>query len=154
MALTIPESMDECVYFTNRTLLDDAGKPAGKIICWARRAVCLKCKKGLMAKPWDEKEKKFKVRATEYICPKCKHVEDKKTHEARLIAEAHYTCPSCHKTGEGTAPYQRKTFMGVKAILFTCQHCKASIPVTKKLKEVKKKGKAAEAPAPDDDDDF
>jgi len=42
----------------------------------------------------------------------------------------------------------------VKAILFTCQHCKAPIAVTKKMKETKKKGKAAVAEAPDDDDDF
>jgi hypothetical protein len=40
----------------------------------------------------------------------------------------------------------------VKAIVFTCQHCKTPIAVTKKMKETKKKKGAVEAP--DDDDDF
>ena len=148
--------MDECVYFTNRTLLDEKDKPAGKIICWARRLQCPKCKKGLMSKPFDEKEKKFKVRATEYVCAKCNYQEEKKDHEDKLTAEAVYTCPSCHKEGESTAPYKRKTFMGAKAILFACQHCKAPIAVTKKMKDLKKKAKkgASAAVIDDDDDDF
>jgi predicted RNA-binding Zn-ribbon protein involved in translation (DUF1610 family) len=155
MALKLPESMDECVYFTNRSLLDDKDKPSGKIICWVPRVNCLKCKKALMHKPMDEKTGKYKVRATEYICPSCKNVEQKKEHEARLSANAIYTCPACHKEGEGTVPFARKTYMGVKAIVFSCSHCKAPIAVTKKLKDLKKKkGKAAvvEDVAADDDD--
>jgi hypothetical protein len=107
-----------------------------------------------MSKPLDAKTGKFKVRATEYACSKCGYEEDKKTHEDKLVSEAMYTCPACNKQGEGTAPFKRKTFQGVKAIVFTCQHCKAPIPVTKKLKDVKKKkGKVVEAEL-DDDDDF
>lgn len=153
MSLKIPDSMDECLYFTNRSLLDEAGKPAGKIICWAARMQCPKCKKGLMSKPLDSKTGKFKVRALEYVCPKCSYTEEKKEHEAKLSANALYTCPACHKQGEGTVPFARKTFQGVKAIVFTCQHCKASIPVTKKLKDIKKKGNKVEAKVSDDDDD-
>ncbi len=155
MALTLPNSMDECVYFTNRSLLDDAGKPVGKIICWVPRMKCPKCKKDLMHKPVDAKTGKYKVRATEYVCPGCNFAEEKKTHEAKLSAHAQYTCVACHKQGEGTVPFARKTYQGVKAILFSCQHCKAALPVTKKLKELKKKkGKAVEADIPDEDDDF
>jgi ssDNA-binding Zn-finger/Zn-ribbon topoisomerase 1 len=155
MALKIPDSMDECVYFTNRSLRNDKEELTGKIICWARRAPCPKCKKGLMTKPLDAKTGKFKVRATEYVCPKCNFTEDKATHENKLTAEATYTCPACLKQGEATAPYKRKTFQGVKAIVFNCEHCKAPIPVTKKMKDVKKKkGKAEVVPDLDDDDDF
>jgi ssDNA-binding Zn-finger/Zn-ribbon topoisomerase 1 len=155
MALKLPESMDECVYFTNRSLLDDEGKPAGKIVCWAPRMKCPKCKKDFMHKPYDEKTGKYKVRATEYVCPSCKYTEEKKEHEGKLSANGVYTCPSCHKSGEGTVPFARKTYMGVKAIVFDCASCKGKIAVTKKLKEIKKKkGKEAVADLPDDDDDF
>lgn len=115
---------------------------------------CPKCKKGWMTKPLDEKTGRFKVRATDYMCQECKYTEEKKTHEAKLFANAIYTCPACHKQGEGTVSYSRKTFQGVKAILFSCQHCKAAIPVTKKMKETKKKKGKDVVEAPDDDDDF
>ncbi len=155
MALTLPNSMDECVYFTNRSLLDETEKPTGRIVCWVPRMKCPKCKKDLMHKPFDEKTKKYKIRATEYVCHSCKYTEEKSEHEAKLFAHAQYTCPACHKDAEGTVPFARKTFMGVKAILFECAHCKAKIPVTKKLKAVKKKkGKEVVAEAPDEDDDF
>jgi transposase-like protein len=152
--MKIPDSMDECVYFTNRSLANEKGEYAGKIICWARRLQCPQCKKGLMAKPVDAKTGKFKVRATEYVCPACKYTEEKKEHEEKLSAEAHYTCPECKKTGEGTVPYARKTYQGVKAILFTCEHCKAKLPVTKKMKDTKKKGKKVVEAEDIDDDDF
>lgn len=155
MALTLPDSMDECVYFTNRSLSNEKGAYVGKIICWARRAQCPKCRKGLMQKPVDAKTGKFKVRSTEYVCPACSYTEEKKEHEAKLTAEAMYTCPECMKQGEGSVPYARKTYQGVKAILFECEHCKHKLPVTKKMKDVKKKaGKKAAVPDADDDDDF
>jgi len=156
MALTLPDSMDECVYFTNRSLLDENEKPSGRIVCWVPRMKCPKCKKDHMHKPFDEKTQKYKIRATEYVCHSCKYTEEKKEHEAKLFALAQYTCPSCHKEGEGTVPFARKTYQGVKAILFECSHCKAKIAVTKKLKELKKKKgkKDAVADLPDDDDDF
>jgi hypothetical protein len=156
MAKQLPNSMDDCVYFTNRSVANENGEYTGKIICWARRIPCPKCKKGLMHKPVDAKTGKYKIRSTEYVCPLCKFEEPKKDHEERLTAEAIYTCPACKKEGEGSVPYARKTYQGVKAILFECQHCKAKIPVTKKMKEVKKKAgkKAVEAVDLDDDDDF
>lgn len=157
MAITIPDSMDECVYFTNRSVANENGEYTGKIICWARRAQCPKCKKGLMQKPLDAKTGKFKVRSTEYVCPACGYSEPKKEHEAKLFAEAQYTCPHCLKQGEGRVPYARKTFQGAKAILFECSHCAGKIPVTKKMKDVKKKAskkKAAVIEDADDDDDF
>jgi ssDNA-binding Zn-finger/Zn-ribbon topoisomerase 1 len=156
MKIAIPDSMDECVYFTNRSLANEKGGYTGKILCWARRAQCPKCKKGLMQKPVDSKTGKFKVRATEYVCLKCSYSEPKKEHEEKLFAEAHYTCPECDKQGEGRVPYARKTYQGVKAILFECEHCKVKLPVTKKLKDVKKKAgkKKAEEVNLDDEDDF
>jgi ssDNA-binding Zn-finger/Zn-ribbon topoisomerase 1 len=155
MPLSLPESMDACVYFTNRSLLDDNGVVAGRIICWVPRMRCPKCKKNHLHKPLDEKTGKYRVRATEYVCPSCKYTEEKREHETKLLANAQYTCPACHKQGEGTVPFARKTYQGVKAILFSCSHCDAKIAVTKKLKDLKKKGKkAADADLPDDDDDF
>ena len=117
MPLTLPNSMDECVYFTNRSLLDESGKPAGKAICWVPRVHCLKCKTGWMGKPHDAKTGKVKVRSTEYVCSKCGVVEEKEEHEARLLAHAQYTCPACNKTGEGTVSYARKTYQG--CLLYT-----------------------------------
>jgi predicted RNA-binding Zn-ribbon protein involved in translation (DUF1610 family) len=154
MALTLPESMDECVYFTNRTLLDDAGKPAGRAVCWVPRVKCLACKKGWMGKPHDAKTGKIKVRATEYVCSACGVSEEKKEHEERLSANAQYTCPSCGKSGEGTVPFARKTYQGVKAILFTCASCSGKIAITKKMKDLKKKKSKAAVEEALDDDDF
>ncbi len=151
--LILPNSMDECVYFTNRSLIDENRAPIGKVICWVSRVNCLKCKKGWMGKPLDPKTKKIKVRATEYVCSECGVVEEKAEHEARLSAHAQYTCPGCKKQGEGTVPFARKTYMGAKSILFACQHCATKIAVTKKMKDLKqKKGKAVETVDLDDDD--
>ena len=61
-------------------------------------------------------------------------------HEESLNLEAKYTCPECKKDGESTVLYKRKSFMGVPSYVVECQHCKAKIPVTKKLKAIKKKG--------------
>jgi predicted RNA-binding Zn-ribbon protein involved in translation (DUF1610 family) len=108
-----------------------------------------------MGKPHDSKTGKVKVRATEYVCNECGVSEEKKEHEARLSANAQFTCPSCQKTGEGTVPFARKTYQGAKSILFECPSCKAKIAVTKKMKDLKKKkSKAVVEEALDDDDDF
>ncbi len=136
MALQFPENVNECVYFTRRALV-----PKGKIVAWALRKQCPKCKKGLMAKP--------KKTSPTYDCPSCGYAEEKKAHEAGLAVSVQYVCPACGKSGETTTPYQRKSWNGVKAYVFSCLACGEKIGITKKLKEPKKKG----APVPDEDDD-
>ena len=134
MPIKEPESMEDLIYFTNRTL--ESGK--GKIKAWVRKKVCPKCGKAKMGKPVEKG--KVKIRAEEYTCPSCNFTEQKVVHEESLNLEAIYTCPECNKEGESTALYKRKSFMGVPAYVVECQHCKAKIPVTKKMKAVKKKG--------------
>ncbi len=133
MSLNEPQSMGECIYFTNRTL--EEGK--GKIRAWVYKKMCPKCGKAKMGKP--VKGGKVKIRAKEYTCPSCGFTEEKEVHEESLTLEAIYTCPSCGKDGEGTAPCKRKSFMGVKAYIVECCNCGAKIPITKKMKKVKKK---------------
>ena len=135
MALTIPKSMDECLYFTNRNNED------GQLLAWVYRKVCPKCKKEKMGKPVDPKTGKVKSRSTEYVCPSCGYTEDKKEHEESLTLEAKYTCPKCNKEGESTCIYKRKKYKGVDSYVIECQHCKEIIPVTKKLKKIKEKKK-------------
>lgn len=144
MTLEMPESMDECIYFTRRA-------DKGKIIAWVRKKLCTKCNKGLMGKPVDEKTGRPKIRAKEYVCPNCGNTVEKAEHEATLDCEIIYTCQHCGKEGEAVAPYQRKTFQGVKAIVFQCEHCNEKIGITKKMKAPKKK-KEKKAEAADDDD--
>jgi len=54
MTLREPESMEECVYFTNRAIDNGHAK------AWVFREKCPKCKKGMMSKPFDEKEESSK----------------------------------------------------------------------------------------------
>jgi len=131
--VTEPESMDDLIYFTNRTL--EEGK--GKIKAWVYKKMCPQCNKVKMGKPVEGG--KVKIRAKEYVCPECGFTEEKTEHEESLTLEAKYTCPECGKDGESTAPYKRKSFMGVKAYVVECSNCNAKIPLTKKMKEVKKK---------------
>ena len=133
MPLKQPESMDECVYFTRRTIDD------GKAMVWVLKEKCPKCKKALMTKPHDDKTGKVKIRATEYVCSECGHKEEKAAYEEKLTANIAYTCPKCKNVGEIQVPYKRKSFMGVKAIVFNCQKCNEKIPITKKMKAPKKK---------------
>ena len=132
-----PNSMDECIYFSNRTIGN------GKVMSWVYRKECPECHKTTMGKPVVKG--KVKIRATEYVCPECGFTEEKKEHEESLMLEATYTCPHCNKEGEGTTQYKRtpypyETAAGkrkrVPAYIIECQHCKGKIPITKKLKEV------------------
>ncbi|MBI4151716.1 hypothetical protein HY496_01990 [Candidatus Woesearchaeota archaeon] len=129
MALTIPESMNECLYFTNRSIGN------GQVMAWVYRKICPKCKKVKMGKPVEDG--KVKSRAVMYVCPSCGYTEAKTEHEESLTLEAHYTCPECGKEGESTAPYRRKSFKGVLSFVVECVHCHAKIPLTKKLKGVR-----------------
>lgn len=132
MALEIPNSMDECIYFTRRT----EGEK-GHLMAWAHKIDCPNCHKALMGKPVEKG--KIKVRATEYVCPECDYTESKADHEAKLEVNCIYTCPHCEHKGEATMPYQRKTWQGVKAFIFNCESCGEKIGITKKMKEPKKK---------------
>ena len=134
MTLRTPESMKECLYFTNRSLGEN-----GNLLAWVYRKECPKCKKAKMGKPVDPKTKKVKSRSKEYVCPECGYTEEKQEHEESIHLEAQYTCPACGKDGEGTCVYRRKKYKGVDSYLIECEHCGEKIPVTKKLKEIKKK---------------
>ena len=134
--MKVPESMEECLYFTNRFLGEN-----GQVTAWVYRKGCPKCKKAKMGKPVDSKTGRPKTRAKEYTCPECNFTEEKAEHEASLTIEAKYTCPECGKDGESTGVYVRKTYQGVKSYLVECQHCNEKIPITKKLKVPKKKKK-------------
>ena len=134
MPLKYPESMDECVYFTRRA------DGAGKSMCWVFKEKCPKCGKALMGKPVDEKTGSVKIRAKEYVCPSCKHSEEKVAYEEKLTANIAYTCPKCKHAGEIQIPFKRKSVDGVKALVFNCQKCSEKIAITKKMKALKKKG--------------
>jgi predicted RNA-binding Zn-ribbon protein involved in translation (DUF1610 family) len=128
-----PKSMEECVYFTNRSI-----DSKGKVKCWVYREKCPKCKKGLMGKPRDSKGK-IKIRADEYVCPECGLKIEKQEYEDSLTASIKYTCPNCQHEGEIAIPFKRKKTQGVDALKFECQKCKTLIFITKKMKELKSK---------------
>lgn len=144
MVLTLPKAMEECVYFTRRSTPD-----IGKVIAWVERQRCPKCKKGMMAKPLDEKKGTFKTRAKEYVCSACDHSVEKAAYEATLTCSIIYTCPKCAHAGEAQVPFTRKSWNGVKAIVYQCSKCGTKLGVTKKMKEAKKG-----AVDDDVDDDF
>ncbi|MEW5896104.1 MAG: hypothetical protein AB1668_00285 [Nanoarchaeota archaeon] len=129
MSLKEPQSMDECLYFTNRSIGN------GQVMAWVYRKLCPKCKKAEMGKPVEKG--KVKMRADEYVCPSCGFTENKKEHEESLILEAKYTCPRCGKEGEYSGEYKRKNYQGVPSYIIICEHCQEKMPLTKKLKDVK-----------------
>ena len=131
MAITEPESMDECIYFTRRTEGDK-----GHIMAWAHKKKCPKCG-ALMGKPVEKG--KVKIRAKEYVCGECGYTEDKKEHEESLTVCVKYTCPHCENKGEAEIPFKRKSFQGVQAFVFQCEKCNEKIGITKKMKDPKKK---------------
>lgn len=138
--VTIPQSANEVIYFTNRTF------PNGWVKAWTYRKNCPNCGKAKMGKPLDPKTKRPKIRSNEYECPACNFTEEKKLHEESLTLEAMYKCPHCGKEGESSAPYKRKAYMGVPSYIVECRHCGQKIALTKKLKEPKKKKGAEDIP--------
>ena len=138
MTLKEPESMDECVYFTNRAVGN------GEITAWVFREECPKCKKSLMGKPKDPKTGRAKIRSTEYICNSCGHKEEKQEYEDKLTCNIKYTCPHCKNKDETQVPYIRKKVRRfneekqkketVDAVVFECSKCKEKINLTKKMK--------------------
>ena len=132
MALKKPQSVEECVYFTNRTIGD------GRAMAWAFRKQCPKCKKGIMGKP-QKKNGKVDKKSDHYDCYACGYQESNEQVENNLILNIEYKCPHCGNEGETTSKYERKTFEGVPSYIFECQKCQKKIGITKKLKEPKKK---------------
>lgn len=128
MVLKEPESTDELLYYTRRTLGDK-----GKAVAWVYKKECPKCHKARMGKPADEKGK-VKIRANLYVCPACGYSEDKKTHEESCILQVKCVCPFCSKSGEAETGYKRTSFEGSPAYVFTCPHCMKKIGITKKMK--------------------
>ena len=143
MALRQPESMDQCVYFTQRSLDGDKGS----VRVWVFKQTCPKCKKAIMGKPRDKKGKVL-TRAKEFVCPNCNYTVEKKAYEESLTANAEYKCPSCGNSGEAQIQFKRKNIEGIPTLRFQCSKCKANIDVTKKMKAKKSKGDAG---IPDDE---
>jgi len=129
MALKEPQSMDECIYYTQRSI------GAGKARVWVFKEPCPKCKKVNMGKPVD-KNGKVKIRAKEYVCPNCSHTVEKTAYEETLTCNVQYVCSACSYSGETQTPYKRKKVDGVHAIQITCEKCKNKINITKKMKHV------------------
>lgn len=133
--VTEPKSMEELVYHTIRVIGES------QIRVWVYRQDCPECGKAKMGKPRDDKTGKVKVRAKEYVCPKCGYTVEKKAYEESLEAEYKGTCPYCNKEVEGIVPFKRKSVAGVQTLRIKCPHCAANIDITKKMKEPKKKKK-------------
>ncbi len=129
MALKLPDSMEELVYWTSRAIGE------GKVKAWAPREKCPECGKALMGKPRDQKGS-VKIRASYYECPECHHKVEKAEYEETLTVSIIYTCPKCKFQGETQIPYKRKKFLKVESLVFECEKCKEKIPITKKMKEV------------------
>ena len=138
MTLREPASMNECVYFTNRTI------GTGKVRAWVFRSMCPQCGKGLMSKPRDQKTEKIKIRAHEYVCPSCHYTISEEVYEESLAVSIQYTCPSCGHEGEIEIPFKRKKIQifdeeetkkkTADALRFQCEHCGKTIAITKKMK--------------------
>ncbi len=139
MALKVPNSMDDLIYWTNRSI------DKGKVMVWVPRQSCPKCQKATMGKPVGE-EGNVKIRAKEYVCPACKYTVEKIQYEESLTANALYTCPSCQYKGEYVGPFKRKNIEGVLTFRFPCGKCSKNIDVTKKMKGKKKKSSDDDVP--------
>ncbi|HII17211.1 TPA: hypothetical protein HA361_04820 [Candidatus Woesearchaeota archaeon] len=132
MALTFPESMDECLYFTRRV----EGKL--RIIAWVLRPHCPACAEGRIGKPIKKDGKPYR-KSPFYACSSCGHEMLGRDVEAELKLEVQYTCPHCGHSGETITGYQRKVFEGVPAYVFQCDSCNRKIGITKKMKGSKKR---------------
>ncbi|HJN56941.1 MAG: hypothetical protein QF917_04335 [Candidatus Woesearchaeota archaeon] len=132
MQLKKPDSMEECLYFTNRTIGD------GNAVAWVYRKTCPKCNKPTIGKP-IKKNGKVDKKADHYECSICKHQESNEEVESSLKVEIEYKCPHCGNEGQATTEYARKTFEGVPSYVFECEKCNKKIGITKKMKKSKKK---------------
>ena len=132
MSLKSPDSMEECLYFTNRSIGE------GYATAWAYRKECPKCKKGRLGKP-IKKNGKADKKAAYYECKECKYQESNEQVENSVKLEVQYKCPYCSYEGEAASEYKRKFFEGVPSYVFECGKCRKKIGLTKKMKGSKKK---------------
>ena len=138
MALHLPESMNECIYFTRRQLGEK-----GKAVAWVFKEKCSQCGKAQMGKPRGP-DGKVKIRAKEYICPECKYTVEKGAYEDTLTANIQYTCQYYGHEGEHQMSFKRKKVkmfdeekqkdVTVDALKFLCEKCKKDLFITKKMK--------------------
>ena len=133
MSLKSPNSMEECLYFTNRSVGEGYAK------AWVYRKECPKCKKERLGKP-IKKNGKVDKKAAYYECKECKYQESNEQVENSVKLEVQYKCPYCGNESETTAEYKRKFFEGVPSYVFGCGKCGKEIGLTKKMKGSKKKG--------------
>ena len=129
MSLKKPTSIEECTYFTNRTI------DSGRAMAWVFRKKCPKCNGGFMGKPQLHKK------ADHYVCYSCGYKESNEQIENSLMLNVEYKCPYCGNEGEITSEYKRKSFEGVPSYVFECQKCHKKIGLAKKMKDTKKKGR-------------
>jgi uncharacterized CHY-type Zn-finger protein len=127
--------MDDCVYFTRRSM------GTGTVMAWVLREDCPKCGKARMAKPYDAKTGKYKIRAKIYVCPSCGHEVPSEEYASSLECNIKYTCPHCKAAGEARVPFKRVRFQGAPAIVFGCGKCREKIAIIELRKD---KGKKAE----------
>src|SRR3989338_2813520 len=132
MELKKPSSMDECLYFTNRSLDNE-----GYATAWVYRKECPKCKEGRLGKPINKSGKPDK-KAAHYECPECKYQEKADEVESGLFLEAEYKCPHCGNESMAKSECKRTVFEGVPAYVFACEKCNKDIGLTKKMKKGKK----------------
>ena len=126
MALQRPKSMSELDYYTRR-LIDGE-----KVEVWVFKQKC-SCG-GVFSKP--------KMRSLIYVCNKCGKEVSKAEYASAEVANIKYTCPSCKFEGEKQEPFIRKKVgiiikgkkKSVETFQFTCDKCRASINITKKMK--------------------
>jgi hypothetical protein len=137
MGLKMPDSVEECVYFTNRTI------GTGRAMAWVFRKECPKCKKGVLGKP-IKKTGAIDKKSETCVCSSCGYTEPTEQAESGLTLNVDYKCPYCGNEGQTTAKYERKVFEGVPSYIFECTKCGKKIGLTKKLKEPKKKSKPAD----------
>ena len=131
VALKKPNSMEECLYFTNRAIGE------GYAAAWVYRKECPNCKKPTIGKP-IKKNGKADKKADYYECRVCKYKESNEQVENSLKLEIEYKCPYCGSESETNIDYKRKVFEGIPSYVFECGKCKKKIGITKKLKGKKK----------------
>src|SRR3989338_6745200 len=94
MSLKSPDSMDECLYFTNRSIGE------GYATAWVYRKECPKCKKGRLGKP-IKKNGKTDKKAAYYECPACSYEGEATSEYKRKTFEGIqsfvFECGKCNK---------------------------------------------------------
>lgn len=129
--MELPESMDDCLYFTNRTLENN-----GWVKAWVRRPPA-PSGKGLLGKPKDSKTGRPKLRSTFYVDDEGNEYDMQEINK-QLFVEILYKSPYTGEEGEAKVPYKRKTWQGVPAFVFE-DSAGNKIGITKKLKSPKAK---------------